>query len=285
MVCPDEGDNTIIPLTDVATILLGLKASIGAAVLHQLAEFDIITLVCDWNGVPNAGMYAWSEHTRVGARQRAQVSMTLPRRKNAWGQLIRAKVSGQAANLRLFGNEDWRFLAAMTKDVRSGDPNNVEGRAARYYWARLFDEDEDKFSRSPQGDTGRNTLLDYGYTVLRGHGVRAVLSAGLSSCLGIFHRNRSNAFNLVDDLIEPFRPAVDWVVADLPPEAALHDGSTKQALVDGSTQAFGADGISVAASLNDLAQQLGRYAEGQIDKLKVPAWDGPQTQTRLEIEP
>lgn len=285
MVCPDGGAETIIPLTDVATILLGLKVSVGAAVLHQLAEFDVVTLVCGWSGIPNAGMYAWSEHTRVGARQRAQVSMTLPRRKNAWGQLIRAKVSGQAANLRHFGNEDWRFLAGMTKDVRSGDPNNVEGRAARYYWARLFDDDENKFSRNPQGGTGRNTLLDYGYAVLRGHGVRAVLSAGLSSCVGVFHRNRSNAFNLVDDLIEPFRPAVDWVVASLPSEASLDDRSTRQALVDGSTQAFGADGISVAARLTDLAQQLGRYAESRIDKLKVPAWDGPQTQTRLEIEP
>lgn len=285
MICPDEGGETIVPLADVATILLGLRASVGAAVLHQLAEFDVITLICGWNGAPNAGMYAWSEHTRVGARQRAQVSMTLPRRKNAWGQLVRAKVSGQAANLRYFGNKDWRFLASMTRDVRSGDPSNVEGRAARYYWARLFDDDEDDFSRNPQGGSGRNMLLDYGYTVLRGYGVRAVLSAGLSSCVGVFHRNRSNAFNLVDDLIEPFRPAIDWVVADLPLEASLDDRSTKQALVDGSMQAFGIDGISVAASLTDLAQQLGRYAEGQIDKLKVPAWDGPQAQTCLELAP
>ena len=285
VVCPDEGGETVIPLADVATILLGLNVSVGASVLHQLAEFDVITLICGWSGTPNAGMYAWSEHTRVGARQRAQVTMALPRRKNAWGQLIRAKIAGQAANLRHCGNEDWRFLASMTKDVRSGDPNNVEGRAARYYWARLFDEDEDEFSRNPQGGTGRNCLLDYGYAVLRGYGVRAVLSAGLSSCVGVFHHNRSNAFNLVDDLIEPFRPAIDWVAADLPPGASLDDRSTKQALVDSSTQAFGPDGISVAASLTDLAQQLGRYAEGLIDRLKVPAWDGPQTQTRLEIAP
>ncbi len=255
----------------------------GAAVLHQLAEFDIITLICGWSGIPNAGMYAWSEHTRVGARQRAQASVALPRRKNAWGQLVRAKISGQAANLRHFGNEDWRFLASMTKAVRSGDPNNVEGRAARYYWARLFDEDEDEFSRNPRGGTGRNALLDYGYAVLRGHGVRAVLSAGLSTCVGVFHHNRSNAFNLVDDLIEPFRPAIDWVVAGLPPDSSLDERSTKQSLVDGSTQAFGPDGISVAASLTDLAQQLGRYAEGGIGKLKVPAWSGPQKQVRLEI--
>jgi len=282
VVSPDEGDEAVIPLADVATLLLGLKASVGAAVLHQLAEFDVITLICGWNGVPSAGMYPWSEHTRVGARQRAQVHMTLPRCKNAWGQLVRAKVSGQAANLRCLGSREWRTLAAMARDVRSGDPTNVEGRAARYYWARLFDDVEDGFSRNPQGGTGRNTLLDYGYAVLRGHGVRAVLSAGLSSCVGVFHRNRSNPFNLVDDLIEPFRPAIDWVVAGLSPEDSLDDRPTKQALVDGSIQAFGANGISVTASLTDLAQQFGRYAEGQLDRLKVPAWDGPQTQSHLE---
>lgn len=283
MVCPDEGEQVVIPLVDVATVLLGLETAVEAAVLHQLAEFDVITLVCGWTGVPNAGMYAWSDHTRVGARQLAQVSMTLPRRKNAWGQLVRAKVSGQAANLRCRGNKDWRFLATIAKQVRSGDPGNVEGRAARFYWARLFGEDGEGFSRDPQEGSGRNALLDYGYAVLRGHGVRAVLSAGLSACIGVFHRNRSNAFNLVEDLIEPFRPAVDWVVAALPAEATLADRSTKRALIEGSTQPFSADGISVAASLTDLAQQFGRYAEGQLDRLKVPAWDGPQTQARLEV--
>lgn len=284
MVCPDDGDETIVPLADVATVLLGLKVSVGAAVLHQLAEFDVVTLICGWSGTPAAGMYAWSEHTRVGARQRAQAFMTLPRRKNAWGQLIRAKVAGQAANLRHVDHDDWRVLAAMAGDVRSGDPKNVEGRAARYYWVRLFDEDDEGFCRTPQGGTGRNLLLDYGYAVLRGHGVRAVLAAGLSSCLGIFHRNRSNAFNLVDDLIEPYRPAIDCVVADLPSDASLEDRTVKQALVAASSQAFGFDGVSVAASLTDLAQRLGRYAEGHIDKLAVPAWRGPQAQTRLEIE-
>lgn len=285
MACPDAGAATVIPLADVATVLLGLKVAVEPGVLHQLAKFDVITLMCGWNGTPAAGLYPWSEHTRVAARHRAQLSMTVPRQKNAWGQLVRAKIAGQAANLRRLGNRDWRFLAAMRRDVRSGDPNNVEGRAARYYWARVFAGDEDGFSREPQCGDGRNPLLDYGYAVLRGHGVRAVLSAGLSPCVGVFHRNRANPFNLVEDLIEPFRPAIDSAVASLPSAASLEDRSVKALLVDGSTQAFGRDGVSVAASLTDLAQQFGRYAEGQVNRLKVPAWDGPQRQTILEMEP
>lgn len=243
----------------------------------------MVTLICGWTGTPNAGMYAWSDHTRAGARQRAQTMMTLPRRKNAWGQLVRAKIRGQAANLRHVGHKDWRQLAAMCRDVRSGDPSNVESRAARFYWARLFSQDECRFSRRPQGNVGRNSLLDYGYAVLRGHAVRAVLSAGLHGGVGIQHHSRCNTFNLVDDLIEPFRPAIDWVVAQLPMEASLDESSTKQSLVAGTAQAFTERGTSVAAALTDLAQQYGQYAEREVRTLTVPAWDGPQSRESCGI--
>jgi CRISPR-associated protein Cas1 len=209
--------------------------------------------------------------------------MTLPRRKNAWAKVVKAKIAGQAANLRCLGDEEWRRLARLAEAVRSGDPANVEGQAARYYWPRIFDEDA--FSRIPQDGRGRNALLDYGYAVLRGYGVRAVLSAGLCGTLGLFHSNRSNAFNLVEDLIEPYRPAVDWVVAGISPEATLEDKEVKGRLVTASTQPFKSDGLSVAASLNDLAQRFGRYAEGQIDQLRVPCWSGPQALDTDEDEP
>jgi CRISPR-associated protein Cas1 len=251
-----------------------LGTKLGASVLQQLAAFDVPALMCDWKGVPVAGMYGWSDHTRVGARHNAQAAMSVPRRKNAWGQIVRAKIAGQAANLRCLGHDEWRRLGRMAGQVRSGDPANVEGSAARFYWPRIFQGHD--FSRVPQGGFGHNAMLDYGYAVLRGFGVRAVLSAGLSSALGLFHSSRSNAFNLVDDLIEPFRPAVDWVVANMPADASVDDPAVRHRLVDSCTQAFGAGGLSVVATLNDLAQQFGRYAENQVDRLRVCAWNGPQ---------
>lgn len=261
-------------LADVALVLLGLRTKVGASVLQQLAAFDVVALMCDWKSVPIAGMYGWSDHTRVGARQNAQASMSLPRRKNAWGQIVRAKISGQAANLRCLGHRDWRRLERMASQVRSGDPTNMEGSAARFYWPRIFEGDG--FSRIPQGGFGHNAMLDYGYAVLRGFGVRAVLSAGLVGAIGLFHSNRSNAFNLVDDLIEPFRPAVDWVVATMPDDSCIDDSAVRHRLVSSCTQTFSADGLSVVATLNDLAQQFGRYAENQVDRLRVPAWNGPR---------
>jgi CRISPR-associated protein Cas1 len=275
VVCPEEtpDQETTVPLVDVGTILFGLKTTIGGAVLQQMAEFDVVALVCDWKGVPVGGMYGWHDHGRVGARQKAQAEVTLPRRKNAWGQVVKAKVLGQAANLRLTGDKDWSVLRDLANSVRSGDPENIEAQAARYYWARVFGAPHGRVPGARVDN--RNALLDYGYTVLRGHAVRAVLSAGLAPSLGIFHRGRANFFNLADDLIEPFRPAVDYVVTGLKPEMSVNHPSVKKALVRASSQAFVPDGRTVSTCLTDLAQQLGRYVEGDIDRLPVPAWNGP----------
>ncbi|WIY81812.1 type II CRISPR-associated endonuclease Cas1 [Propionimicrobium sp. PCR01-08-3] len=268
-----EGED-YVPLADVSTLLIGLHTSISGAVLQQLAAFDVITLVCDWRGVPVGGMYGWRDHTRVGARHLAQSEASVPRCKNAWGRIISAKVHGQATNLRLADNEDWPELDRLARSVRSGDPDNIEARAARLYWRRVFDE---PMGRWPGSGIDRNGLLDYGYTVLRGHAVRAVLSAGLSPSLGLFHRGRGNFFNLADDLMEPFRPAVDWVVSQLDADISPDHPAVKHALVRASTQVFASDGKSVSSCLTDLAQQLGRYFERDVDRLTVPAWDGPSS--------
>ena len=272
LVCPEEGAQVHLPLADLALVLVGLKVSMSAAVLHQLAEFDVAVLICGWNGVPVASSLPWNRHTRVGARQLAQAKVSAPSRKNAWGRIIKAKIAGQHANLRLLRRPEWSVLKEMSAAVRSGDPDNLEAQAARHYWPRLFDA-EPGFSRNPGGGAGRNALLDYGYTVLRGHAIRAVMSAGLSGALGLFHRGRSNPFNLADDLIEPFRPVVDLVVATLPENASLEHPSVKQALVGASSRPFTSEGYSAATELMNLAQRLGRYFEGEVSKLKVPVWE------------
>ncbi|MCL2736879.1 MAG: type II CRISPR-associated endonuclease Cas1 [Propionibacteriaceae bacterium] len=279
VVRPQEGAETSLPLADVGTVLIGLHTAMAPAVLHQLAAFDVITLICDWNGVPSAAMTAWADHGRVGARHRAQFEMSIPRRKSAWGQVIKAKILGQAANLRVLGHPDWDHLAQMAKLVRSGDPQNVEGTAAGYYWRRLF---EGRFSRKPQEGDARNSMLDYGYAVLRGYGIRAVMSAGLAASIGVFHRGRGNAFNLVDDLIEPFRPAIDYVVATTPHDMTIAHPSVKHRLVAASTQAFGSDGSAVSSCLTDVAQHFGMYAEGGLERFTVPAWRGPSADSPME---
>jgi CRISP-associated protein Cas1 len=95
--------------------------------------------------------------------------------------------------------------------VRSGDPSNIEAQAAKHYWRSLFGKG---FARDPDGD-GLNSLLNYGYAVLRAATARAVVATGLHPSLGVFHRNPRNSFQLVDDLMEPYRPVIDGAVHEL----------------------------------------------------------------------
>lgn len=271
----DSGEELQVPLVDVAIMLIGLKVSVGRALLHQLAEFDVTVLLCDWRGIPIGAMNPWSSHTRVGARHLAQMELTVPRRKNAWGRIIKAKVKGQAAVLGNVSSKHQQHLITLSKSVKSGDPQNIEALAARYYWPRIFDDES--FSRYPGLGSGRNGLLDYGYTVLRGYAIRAVLSAGLIPAVGIFHRGRSNYFNLADDLIEPFRPAIDDCVSKLPLDSSPAHPSVKVRLVAAANRTFSSTGATVPTEMLSLAQQFGRYVENEIDRLPVPTWDGPQT--------
>lgn len=275
-VCPDGGGPTNVPVAELAVVLVGMKVNLSAAVLHRLAEADVAILFCDWRGIPEGGCYSWSDHGRVAARHRAQAEVTLPRKKNAWARLVRAKIEGQASvleNLQIRGGGE---LLALADQVRSGDPGNVEAQAARLYWSRALGRG---VGRQPAAGQliGANACLDYGYSVLRGHLMRAVLAAGLAPALGVFHRGRGNAFALADDLIEPFRPAIDEVALQLPPTASPSDRSVKQILVAAASQRFDGDGHGIPAVAEALAQSFGRYVEGDMDRLRVLSWQGPSS--------
>lgn len=275
-VCPDGGFPTTVPVAEIAVVLVGMKVALSAAVLHRFAAADTAVLFCDWRGIPEGGCYSWSDHGRVAARHRAQAEVTLPRKKNAWARLIRAKIEGQASvleNIKIRGSGE---LLALADQVRSGDPGNIEAQAARLYWSRTLGKG---VGRQPAAGQliGANACLDYGYSVLRGHLMRAVLAAGLAPALGVFHRGRGNAFALADDLIEPFRPAIDEVALQLPPTASPSDRSVKQLLVAAASQRFDGDGHGIPAVAEALAQSFGRYVEGDIDRLCVLAWQGPSS--------
>lgn len=269
-----QGEPVSVPVADIAVVLIGPRVAFSAAVVHRLAAAEVAVILCDWRGVPEAATYVWSSHTRVGARQLAQLELSSPRKKNAWGQIVKAKVTGQRNVLVNRSSLKATRLTELVEEVRSGDPSNVEAQAARVYWQALFDR---PFQRLPgtHAEYGFNPCLDYAYTVLRGFVIRAVISAGLCPAFGVFHRGRGNMFHLVDDLIEPFRPAVDEVVAMLPPDSSVEDKMIKKILVEAASQKFSADGASIPTVLLDFAQQYGRYVEGDIEKLPVPIWRGP----------
>lgn len=269
-----EEKATDVPLAQTAVVLLGLNVSCSAAVLHEMARAGVSVMLCDWRGVPDAALHAWTDlPTTVTMRQLAQVSMTLPRRKNAWARIVQMKIRGQAACLDAVGVEGGGLLRGIAASVRSGDARNCEGYAAREYWKRVFPEDTD-FHRVPGEGTGRNAQLDYAYMVLRGFAVKAVIAAGLIPSLGVNHHGRGNYFCLADDLLEVYRPAVDYEVSHLAETDRLTDPGVKGYLVDAVNQQFNGTGLTIPSSLNDFAQQYGLYCEKKLDRLPVPEYVG-----------
>jgi CRISPR-associated protein Cas1 len=198
-----------VPLTDVQSVLVHARhATYSHGLLLRLANHDIPLVICDHRHEPIAILMSLTGHHRHAGRVRIQAESPQPVRKRIWRDLVRAKIAEQARTLAPFDSIGSGGLRKMVSMVRSGDPNNIEARAARYYWQRLFGND---FRRN-RAHPGLNAHLNYGYTILRSALARAVTASGLVPSLGVGHVNARNNFCLVDDDMEPFRPLVDRMV-------------------------------------------------------------------------
>ena len=164
--------------------------------------------------MPTGLLLPLSGNTTQNERFRDQLNASLPLQKQLWQQTIQAKISNQAAVLATRRKAEVGCLRAWAKDVRSGDPDNFEGRAAAYYWRYLFGLHIDGFTRDREG-LPPNNALNYGYAILRAIVARALVSSGMLPTLGIHHHNRYNAYCLADDIMEPYRPYVDEYVFQL----------------------------------------------------------------------
>ena len=268
-----NGDTTL-PLSDIAVVLCGPKISISTGLMSKFGELGISLLVTDWRHVPVCALQSWSNHNRVGARQLAQANLSVPRSKNAWQQIIKSKIQGQANVQNALGhNVTAHQLSELAKRVRSGDPQNLEGQAAKLHWKNFVHDVP--FTRNADSADPLNAMLNYGYTILRGFAIRSVLSAGLWPGLGVFHHGRANAFNLADDIIEPFRPVVDYSITCLPSDADLTSREVKHHLASTPDQVFDNKGATVSTIMTQFARNFGRYVENDIARLPVPTWHRP----------
>jgi len=198
------------------------KVSITTAALNSMMQNDVVFLICNEKHLPVGMCLPLVGHTLQQKHQRAQLAASVPTNKNLWMQTVRAKINNQASVLEILEQPSQR-LRQLARKVRSGDPDNLEGQAASYYWPRVFGNPD--FRREPTGPTP-NDMLNYGYAVLRALVARSLVMAGLMIYSGIHHSNQYNPFPLADDIMEPFRPLVDlWVVKWLeenPPSIVLH---------------------------------------------------------------
>lgn len=208
----ETGDGPIrLAFEDLAYIVLDTpEASLTSALLGRLAEAGVLVVACDAKHLPVGALLPLQGHFRQTQTLRAQLALTDGVRRRLWQRLVQAKLRNQGAALLTLGHPDGNALVAMAGRVEPGDPDNLEAQAARDYFAALFDD----FRRRREGDC-RNAMLNYAYALLRAGIARGLAAQGFHPAIGLHHDNVDNAFNLADDLIEPFRPVADLHVARL----------------------------------------------------------------------
>lgn len=259
-----------VPLDDIEAVIASSPAiSYSNQALTALAERGAPVVICGRNFAPSALLLPIDGHHAQGERFEAQAAAKLPVRKRLWAEIVRAKVTAQAAALERVGADPLplRFLLSR---VRSGDTGNIEAQAAQKYLPAMFGGG---FRRDRDAD-GINAALNYGYTVLRAATARSIVAAGLHPSLGLHHVSKGSSLRLADDLMEPFRPTVDIVVHDLlrSSEAIALDPPTKRKLAGVLHADFASsEGASPLSNvLTRCAQSLTQVFMGERQRLAWP---------------
>lgn len=264
-----------VPFEDIAVIVLNHREiSLTHPVLSACGEYGIGLFSTGDNHQPNGVFTPFLRHSRATKMLRLQLALNKRSAKRAWAAIVRTKIVNQAACLRLSGRVDTRAcerVESFAHHVRSGDVANAESKAAAHYFRSLFGSG---FDRSQE--IWINSALDYGYAVLRGTIARCLVIHGLLPSIGLFHRSEQNAFNLADDLIEPFRPIVDLHVARTMSLTAAHCAQLRPADKAALVGLLNVDvsmprgTMTTLAAIEQATASLVRVYEGSETLLELP---------------
>ena len=200
-----------IPIDDVSVLLLTAQSvTVSKNILNALSENNCITILCGKNYVPNSIVVPISNHYQFTKNLKNQINVSEPFKKRIWQQIVIQKIKNQSLVLKLC-NKDYQLVEKISSLVKSGDTDNREAYAAKIYWNCLFGKE---FRRDKNAE-GINSLLNYGYAIIRASMIRAICSAGLLPALGVNHNNNLNQFCLADDFMEIYRPLIDITVYNL----------------------------------------------------------------------
>lgn len=204
-------ETTTVPIEDIGCIIIeNQQIDITIPLLNALSDSNIQVVFCNDKSMPNSMLLNFDTNVLQGETLRNQMAAGEVLKKQLWKQIVESKIRNQANLLTLLGHNG-DVLKQYYQNVKSGDIDNREGIAARLYFRELFGPDfiRDRFK------PGINALLNYGYTILRAAVTRSIVGSGLFPAIGIYHHNRSNAFPLADDMMEPYRPYADEIVYNL----------------------------------------------------------------------
>lgn len=260
----EQEQSARVPFEDIAVIVLNHREiTLTHPVLSACAEYGIGLYSTGDNHQPNGIHLPFLSHSRATRMMRLQLDMDKPQAKRAWAELVKMKISNQAKCLQMAKLGDAERLVSYARRVRSGDPENMEAQASSYYFPLMFGKG---FHRTQEGWV--NSALDYGYAIIRGAIARALVAHGFQPNIGLFHRSEQNAFNLADDLIEPYRALVDWhVFSTLNPYTVMDAELTpadKAALIGllNVDVKMPRGNMSVLSSIEQLAESLVRLFHG-----------------------
>ena len=266
-----------IPCEDLGVVVVDHPSTTYShAALTSLLDAKATVILCGPDHLPKGLFLPLAENSQVVQRINAQIAASRPLKKRLWTQIIVAKIRAQADNL-VDDSSEQRRLLQFAREVKSGDSTNREAQASKVYWSAWLtnadgESGESLFRRRREGDSP-NSLLNYGYAIVRAAVARAIISAGLLPAIGLHHTNRANAFCLADDLIEPLRPMVDETVRSLYWSGQTQiDRETKQALLELLTVEMQAGGQSgpLMVGLHRYAASLVRCFQGDSDQLEIP---------------
>lgn len=203
-----------VPIEDIGEVVLeDRQITVTNVALDALLQNNCAVITCDEKHMPAGMLLPLEGNTIQSERFANQIDASLPLKKQLWQQTVQAKIRNQASVLKRLSGVEVGCMLAWANDVKSGDSDNLEGRAAAYYWKNLFPS-LPGFTRDREGEMPNN-LLNYGYAIVRAVIARALVASGLLPTLGIHHHNRYNAFCLADDIMEPYRPYVDEMVINI----------------------------------------------------------------------
>ena len=265
----DSDDKITRPIEDIGCVVLeNQMISITLPLLNELVKNNVAVILCDNKMMPTSMLQNLDANTTQAESLKFQLAVTDPMKKQVWKQIIESKIKNQAAVLALAGkNKD--ILKPYYNNVKSGDSDNREGLAAKIYWNSLLGN---SFKREREGFSP-NSLLNYGYSILRAAVARALLGSGLLPNLGIFHKSRYNAFPLADDVMEPYRPFVDEIVCRLYGNGIteLNKESKSEIMrVLNSDVNIGKVKRPLQIALTITTASLVKYYSGKIKKLSLP---------------
>lgn len=199
-----------IPLSDITMVVLeGNRTTITTKLLSSLSQNNVGLVICDDKYLPVGIYLPYGQYHHYSKRVIKQASWTVEQKGAIWKNVIGQKMSNQLSYARFCGVEEERLhlMQDLITNLQVGDSTNREGHVAKVYFDSLYGK---TFTRND--DNVINAAMNFGYAIVRSCMARVVVGNGLVTMLGIFHRNEFNSFNLVDDLMEPYRPLMDYWV-------------------------------------------------------------------------